>query len=260
MKKLLLPTLTLLLGIIAFKAQAQKDVYTVSSGEIIFSQSQASLSQEFLNNYGGAAIVGQNVRFTCFFHIGQYLHIDMSDRLGFFTGLGIRNVGMITHEKLPNLGGNAIDGYNPGDDYTNYNIVKRQYTLGLPLALKLGSFSKHFYFFGGAEIEWAFNYKQKYWTDQNFDRSGDKVKFNDWFATQTDAFLPSVFGGVQFPGGMNLRFKYYLNDFLNQSYGKELNTSVTKAYNVGDLSRYSSSQLFYVSLCVQLENRKIRKD
>jgi len=255
MKKLIRNACLAFFALFAANTNAQSDVYTVTGGEMIFSQSQASLSQDFLDTYGGASIQGQNVRFTIFFHIGQYLHVDFSDNVGIFTGLGIRNVGMITHETLPNLGGG-----NPGDGYTNYNIVKRQYTLGLPLALKIGSFDKHFYVFGGGEIEWAFNYKQKYWTDQNFDRSGEKVKFNDWFADQTPDFLPSVFGGVQFPGGMNLRFKYYLTDFLNNSFGKGTNNSATSVYNVGDLSRYESSQLFYVSLCFQFDNRELKKD
>jgi len=244
MKKLLRYFYLATFALFAANAHAQSDVYTVSSGELIFSQSQASFTKEFTDQYSSALIVGQNVRFTLFFHIGQYLHLDFNDRVGVFTGLGIRNVGMITHERLPNLGGNEIDGYNPLGDYTNYNIVKRQYLLGLPIALKIGSFSKHFYFFGGGEIEWAFNYKQKYWTDQNFDRSGEKVKFNEWFANQTPDFMPSVFGGIQFPGGMNLRFKYYLNDFLNHNFGKGINNSVTSPFNFGDLSRYETSQLF----------------
>ena len=70
--------------------------------------------------------------------------------------------------------------------------------LGVPLAIKLGSFKNHFYFFGGGEYEMAFHLKEKYWTD-SFDRSGPKTKSTEWFSSQTPTFLPSLFAGVQFP-------------------------------------------------------------
>ncbi len=241
MKKTLLPLLLMAGVILSVPALGQNDVYTVSSGEMIFSWSDATFTQDFMTQYQGAEVVDNPVRFTVFLHFGQYLHIDFSDRVGIYTGLGVRNVGMITNETLPT----QITGSTELEDY---KIVRRQYMLGLPLALKLGSFSKDFYFFGGGEIEWAFVFKQKYWN--SFERSGEKMKYVDWFGSQTPSLIPSVFGGVQLPGGLNVKFKYYLTDFLDNTYN--LNKNNTGTFNVGDLTRYESTPLMYVSVCYQI--------
>jgi hypothetical protein len=229
-------------GAVSVPAMAQK-VYPVTSGEIIFSQTNSSFKQEFLNQYPGASLSADNVRFTCFLHIGQYFHMDFNNSFGMYSGLAVRNVGMITDETLPQTVGNT-------EEYKRYNIVRRQYMLGVPLAIKLGSFKNHFYVFGGGEYEMAFHFKEKYWTD-SYDRSGSKTKSTQWFASETPTFIPSLFVGIQFPGGVNLKFKYYLNDFLNNGYKSGNNSQAGSTFNVSDLTRYQSSQLMYVSLCWQ---------
>ena len=243
----------ILLAFVALNVQlnAQK-LYSVTSGEIIFSQSQSSFTQSFINQYPGASLAADNVRFTMFFHFGQYLHYDLNDHVGFYSGLSIRNVGMITDETLPqtvSISGSEVQ-------YQDHKIIRRQYMLGLPLALKLGAFDNHIYFFGGGEIEMAFHFKEKYWTG-NYERSGSKTKTTTWFANQTPTFLPSVFAGVQFPGGVNIRFKYYLDNFLNSDYKISTNTQEGSIFNLSDLSRYEESQIMYVSVCWQFETSKI---
>lgn len=234
---------------------AQINIHSYSSGEIIFSQSDASFTQEFKETYSEAQVISNNVRFTAFFHIGQYWHFDFSDNIGLISGVGIRNIGMITDERLPVF---VTDGLVPVT-YLDYKIIRRQYMLGVPLMLKLGSFNKHFYFFGGAEMEFAFHFKQKYWTGTT-DRSGDKTKSTEWFSNRTQNFLPSVVGGVQLPGGLNVRFKYYLTDFLNHDYSVAANSQAGSTFNVGDLTRYETSQLFYVSICWQFDNESMSKE
>jgi hypothetical protein len=147
-------------------------------------------------------------------------------------------VGVTTDEVLPQ----TVTLSNQTVAYGNYKIVRRQYTLGLPLALKLGSFKDHFYAIAHAEYEFAFVYKEKYWTA--FDWSGSMLKYNKWFGNQTPLFLPSVFGGLQFPGGINVRFKYYLTDFLNSGYKVANNTQEGSNFSISDLSRFSESWLF----------------
>lgn len=238
----------LLLLTTAIQSFSQSRVYAVTSSEIIFSQSNTTFTDAFLAQYPRASINGDNVRFTMFFHLGQYLHYDFSDKVGLYSGLAIRNVGMITDETLPQtvtLKGAEII-------YEDYNIIRRQYTLGLPLAFKFGSFDKHFYLYGGAEYEMAFHLKEKFWTGA-FDRSGPKTKKNTWFSNQTPTFMPSVFAGVQMPKGLNLKFKYYLNDFLDNSYKVASNSTEGAIFNVSDLTRYKQSQVFYFSLCWQFE-------
>jgi hypothetical protein len=232
------------LGLINISAIAQK-VYTETSGELIFSNSQAEFTQEFMDKYDGASLASNNVRFTCFFHLGQYLHYDFSNNVGMFTGLAIRNIGMITDETLPQQV--AGDGTVP---YSNYKIIRRQYTLGVPLALKIGAFDKHLYFFGGGEYEMAFHFKEKYWTG-SYERSGSKTKNTEWFSSQTPTFIPSVFGGIQFPYGLNIKFKYYLNDFLNQDYKGNGNSVPGATFDISDQTRYKASNMYYLSICWQ---------
>jgi hypothetical protein len=247
MKSRLYFIIFIFIGLINIPLLAQH-VYPVTSGELIFSQSNASFTQAFLDQYPGAGLSGNNVRFTAFFHLGQYIHCDFTDNIGFFSGLGVRNVGMITDETLP------TNVYTPGVEiqYENYNIIRRQYMLGVPLAIKLGSFKNHVYFFGGGEYEMAFHLKEKFWTG-SFDRSGPKTKSMEWFSSQTPTFLPSVFAGVQFPRGINLKFKYYLTDFLNTDYKVSTNSNEGSPFSISDLTRYKSSQLFYFSLCWQFD-------
>jgi hypothetical protein len=234
-------------GIVLANTQmTAQNVYPVTSGEIIFSQSNSSFTEEFLDQYPDAGLAGNNVRFTVFFHLGQYIHYDFNDKFGLYSGLAIRNVGMITDESLPQ----TVTLTGAEVPYEDYKIIRRQYMLGVPLAFKFGSFSKHFYFFGGGEYELAFVFKEKYWTG-SYQRDGSKTKDVQWFANQTPTFLPSVFAGVQLPGGVNIKFKYYLTDFLNTDYKVSSNTQEGSSFDLSDLSRYKESQLFYVSVCWQ---------
>jgi len=245
MKTKLFVLVIISLMLIKIPAMSQK-TYTVTSGEIIFSQSQASFTQEFMDKYNGASLAANNVRFTCFFHFGQYVHYDFTNNIGMFSGLAIRNIGMITDETLPQ----QVASGEAEVPYENYKIIRRQYTLGVPLALKIGAFDKHLYFFGGGEYEMAFHFKEKYWTGTS-DRSGSKTKDTEWFSNQTPTFLPSVFGGIQFPYGLNLKFKYYLNDFLNSGFKGNGNAMGGATFDISDQSRYQESKMFYVSLCWQ---------
>ncbi len=203
-----------------------QDVYSLSSGEFIFSWAEAE-------QYGGEGIQS-NVRFTMFFHAGHFWQFDITNNIGFFTGMGLRNVGLITDEN--------ING-------TDYKIIRRTYNLGLPIAIKLGSFSDHLFVYGGAEYEMPFHYKEKYWSGAH-DRSGSKTKYKEWFGNQTERFLPSVFAGIQFPGGVNVKFKYYLTDYLNNTF--------EHSDPVSDLRRYRKTQLMFLSLSWQFNTRNIK--
>ncbi|WP_430810115.1 MULTISPECIES: hypothetical protein [unclassified Carboxylicivirga] len=208
---------------------AQTDVYTVSSGEMIFAWSDTEQTP-----IGGGSMenVSDNLRFSVFLHLGQYVHIDLGNSLGFYSGLALRNIGFITEDDALDLG---VD-----------KEKHRAYALGLPLALKLGSFRDHFYLYGGAEYELLFHYKYKYWVD------GDKHKTSEWFSDRTNRFVPSVFAGIQFPRGLNLKFKYYLDDFLNTDYKKGDNP-------LNDYSRYGKTRMFHISLSWQFDTRDIEK-
>jgi len=210
---------------ISIDIDAQK-VYPVTSGALIFQFADVELANSNVTN--------TPPRFTCFFHWGQYYHFDIIDNLGFYTGLAIRNVGFIYDEDIPQ------------------KTIRRSYTLGVPIALKLGSFKNHLYIFGGGEYELLFHYKGKRWYSN--DRKGTKIKDTEWFSNKTELFVPSVFAGIQFPKGFNLKFKYYLGDFLNLDYtGPDLGQSSVS------FSDYTRLNMFYISVCWQFRTDKAKK-
>jgi hypothetical protein len=228
---------------------AKPKIYEVTTWEFIFSLSDVSLTDEFSAQYPNAEITKSNVRFTPFFNIGEYWNFDFGDHVGFYTGLGIKNIGLITDERLPDLVGS--------DNLVDYKIVRRLYTGGIPLAFKIGSFKENLYFIAGGEYEFAIHYKEKYWTDTQ-SRSGSKTRYREWFGNQTPLLMPSLFAGVQLPGGFNIKFKYYLNDFLDNSYAKASNTTAGQPYNISDLTRYKQSQVYYISISWQFDTDDIK--
>lgn len=224
-------------------------IYDVTTWEFIFSLSDVKLNDAFIAQYPTAEITKSNVRFTPFFNIGEYWNFDFGNNFGLYTGAGIKNIGLITDERLPDLVGSQ--------QLKDYKIVRRLYTAGIPLAFKVGSFKEHLYFFAGGEYEFAIHYKEKYWSDTQ-SRSGSKTKYREWFGKQTPLTMPSVFAGVQLPGGFNIKFKYYLNDFLDNGYTKASNSQVGQPYNVSDLSRYNQSTVYYISISWQFDNEEIK--
>jgi hypothetical protein len=215
MKKGLLFLAVLFLINITLRAQK---VYTVSGGEIIFQSGNIEKKV-----HGVGTDVNTNLRFTLFFHVGEYVHYDITDNIGIFSGLGIRNVGFITEE--------------------NDTTAKfRTYNLGMPLAIKFGSFKKNLFFFGGAEYEWMFHFKQKTFIGDT------KTKYTSWFSQHTPALIPSVFVGLQLPAGFQFKFRYYLDNYLEEKYTY---ISAPEGFN--------KTQVWYISVSYQIRNNKIKE-
>ncbi len=234
MLKRILPAAFLLL-LIHSSVGAQR-VYFTNGGELILSGANVSFDDQD---------VSTNMRFTMFFHTQQLVNFDLTNNIGLYTGIAIRNIGLITEDAFQNQGFLDID-----NTHENWNkevkIKRRSYSLGFPLALKLGSFSKHFFIYGGAEIEWMFHYKQKMFID------GNKLKFTEWASKRVNPWIPSYFAGLQFPGGINLKVKYYTKDFLNPNF---------RGYDFGeavDYSRFGSSGIWFISLSFFLNRDKIK--
>ncbi|NLR79399.1 hypothetical protein [Chitinophaga eiseniae] len=135
-------------------------------------------------------------RFTLFFNVGTNFNKDVSKNLGFFTGINIKNIGLIS---------------KPTD---SLKLKQRVYTLGVPLGFKIGDVTGgSFFFFAGGEIDLAFNYKEKQFID------GKKVhKFNEWFSDRTPLLMPSVFAGFRVNPGFGLKVQYYPQNFFNQDF------------------------------------------
>ncbi len=218
MKKTYLIACSLLFCYASFfmTARAQK-LYTTSSGEWIFQSGMIDQLGESLNT---------NLRFTMWFHFNENVHLDLGNVAGLFTGLSLRNIGFITEEN---------------DLKTKY----RSYNLGVPLALKLGSFKDELFVFGGGAYEWMFHFKQKTFDD------GIKRKHSEWFSERTPSFIPSLFAGVQFPHGLQLKFTYYLKDFLNHAFQGPGEFS--------DYTPFTKTRLWCISFSIQVKNEKLKK-
>ena len=170
--------------------------YVTTGGELIFSFANADQNGNSLSTA---------VRFSPVFNLQVMLNQDLNKNFGLFTGLAVRNVGYITHD--------YIDPSNS----LEYKKKFRTYNLGLPLGFKVGDLQKTF-FYGGYEVELAFSYKEK-----TYD-GGDKIdKITGWFSDRNELFQHGFLAGVQFPRGVNLKFKYYLSEFHNQDFRNNAN-------------------------------------
>jgi len=216
MKKSLILFLVLsIIFITDANAQKKSSTYFTSGGELIFSFAS-------IDNKGDDG--GNVMRFTGFLHLQGLLNHDFNNTLGIFTGLAIRNVGFI---------------YNNWE--TGLKKKYRTYNLGIPFGFKLGAMNRtHMY--AGYEIEFPTNYKEKTF---NNERKDDK--FNIWFTSRVPTIYNTVFVGIQFRYGINLKFKYYLTNFFDQSYS-EINNDGIKEQPFKDID----VRIFYFFLNINL--------
>lgn len=217
MKKFLLLLLVVILLLPCnIYGQDNSRSYFTSGAELIFSF--ASIDNNGLD--------GNNImRFSGFFHLQGMYNFDFGKAAGLFTGLAIRNVGFI-------------------EDFPETGLRKkyRTYNLGIPVGLKLGSMGgTHLY--AGYEIEFPTNYKEKTFINERKDD-----KFNVWFTSRVPAFYHTVLVGVQFKYGFNLKFKYYLTNFFNQSYSYIDTETGAEVFEFAD----KDVRIFYFSLSFNL--------
>jgi hypothetical protein len=207
----------LLILLVSIKGFSQSKTYVTSGLELIFSWAEISD-----NNKGESA----DLRFAPVINIQSFTHLDFSEKFGIYSGLAIRNVGYIYgNYKTPVSPSNSVS--------TTVEKRFRSYNLGIPVAFKLGNLNKIF-IYGGYELEIPFLYKEKKY------EGGDKTeKITGWFSDRQQSIYHSLLVGIQFPYGMNLKFKYYLTEFHNQNY---VANDGTKPY-AGLLSN-----VFYISL------------
>jgi hypothetical protein len=202
MKKSLLFQLILLSAL----AQAQTTEPTVSfdkqyfaaASEAIFSMGdlgKVTVSPAINGPHGSSQNAEPIPRFSLFFHVGEQMHFNFSNSLGLYTGINLRNIGMI----------------NRFND--SLKVKQRVYSVGVPLALKLGNMGKRAYVAVGGELELFFHYKQKVF--EGTSSRGEKVdKYSAWFSNRTPLINPSVFVEFNFGKGNYVRLRYYLKDFL----------------------------------------------
>ena len=136
-------------------------------------------------------------RFTGVVNLGVNFHFDPNKRIGFFTGIGLKNLGFI--EKNP----------FPGAVTNKYRV----YTIGVPIGLKIGDLRNRNFLFGGGGVDFPFHYKVK-----TFSKIWGKSKDSEWFNEYTPRVMPYVFLGVSIDPGFIIKAQYYPNSFFNQDY------------------------------------------
>ncbi|MBO9729258.1 MAG: hypothetical protein J7623_11535 [Chitinophaga sp.] len=147
-------------------------------------------------------------RFTLFFNIGTNFNKDVTRHLGFFTGLNLKNIGLISKP------------------YDSLKLKQRVYTIGIPLGFKIGDLSGgSFFFFAGGEIDLAINYKEK-----QFINGKKEHKFNEWFSDRTPLLMPSLFAGFRVHPGFGLKVQYYPQNFFNQDFKTTIKGNVVHPY------------------------------
>lgn len=163
--------------------------------------------------------------------IGVNLHYDISRRVGFFTGLGIKNIGF-------------IEKHRERDPLPDSTVKRRAYTVGMPLGIKIGDLRNRNFFFAGGGADLPFNYKEK-----GFVKRGDKDKFNEWFSERTPRILPYVFAGVSLDPGVTFKLQYYPTNFLNTGF-REDGTGVSPyaGYNVNLIMLSLGIDIHYTTL------------
>ncbi|NLR94721.1 MULTISPECIES: hypothetical protein [Flammeovirga] len=223
LSKLLLPLLgTLFLSVSVYGQDERKTDFYLSGGlEIIFSGMTAV-------NINNQEIQNDVIRFAPFFNGQTYVNMDLGNHFGLFAGLSIRNLGFIF---------DVPDEYKEDGITGSMRKKMRTYNVGVPVGFKLGNLNG-FFLYGGYEIEQPIHYKEKTFV------GGNKTdKFSLWFTDRVNV-QQSVMLGIQFAEGTNLKFKYYLDPFFNDSWGSNQANiqGTTLSYN------QISGNVFYFSL------------
>jgi hypothetical protein len=192
-------------------AFAQVKSYPSASGEMIFSFAKISKN---------GVDISSNLRWSPVFNIQIYSNHDFSQHMGLFYGIAMHNVGFIY-------------------DVPQSDTLKkhRTYNIGIPIGIKLGNLGKDMFLYGGYEFEMPFHYKEK-----TFVNKDKKDKISVYFPQQVNWFTQSVFFGLNFRGGANIKFKYYLNGFFNKDYTETVNGVKVKPFANFD------AQVFYIAL------------
>lgn len=172
------------------------------------------------------------LRFTYVVNLGMNYNYDFTNHFGLFTGLGIKNIGLI-------------------NKYGDSTVKRRVYTIGVPLGFKVGNLRNRNYFFAGGGVDVPFNYREKGFVERRH-----KEKFSEWFSDRTPQFMPYVFAGFSLDPGITLKFQYYPGNFFNQDF-----TTKDKVTGL-DYKPYAGMEanLLFVSVGLDIHYKKLPKE
>ena len=211
--------LILFICLVSFQAKAQgPDKYIITGGELIFS----------FANIQGDDYPDNIVRFSPVFNMQSWRVYDW-DGFGLFHGIAVRNVGFIAD-----------------NDVTKVRKKFRTYNLGIPVGFKF-NFSPAVALYAGYEFEIPFVYKEK-----TFENEEKTNKFTSWFSDRTPTLNHGLFAGLQFRGGLNLKFKYYVNDFFNEDFEQVRDGVTSRPY-----ADYNANVFYFAIAFTAFRNLKV---
>ena len=202
MQKIVLAVLCLIVSVFSVQAQTDPTPQPISSsqptppshpGYLSVDLNIAQFSIANVRDANGTYEKLSIPRFTWMLNVGAYYNYDFNEHFGFYTGAEIKNLGVII----------KTDGVK---------YKRRVYTLGIPLAFKLGHM-KYADFFAGVEADRALQYQEK-------QKVGDSVqhRFGEWWSDRTPHVLYSWFIGVQLFHSSYIKIQSYFTNFFNQDY------------------------------------------
>lgn len=208
----------------SYAAMAQtKEWYTTSGWEMPFQLVDISTDTENMDDPNAI------MRWAPVLNLNYYANYNFNKRIGLFAGLSLDNNGYIA---------------DFGQDSTKVRKKFRTYNLGVPVGIKVGNVDDGFFVYGGFQVDYAFNYKEKTFLDDRKDE-----KFVVWFGDRAEQLPLSVFAGFQTKHGFNLKIQYYLNNFHNTDFNSNVEG---KIYQGIEANVFSFSLVFQV-----FKNRKI---
>ncbi len=185
-----------------------KKAYSSFEYEIIFSFANIT-APEGIN-------IDQNMCWSPVFNPAGHLNYDVSQNFGLNIGIALRNVGFIAKSDP--------DANDPlAIDRTKF----RTYNAGLPIGFKIGNLNQNApaFFFAGYEFDVLMYYKEKPFQGRN-----KEDNTTSWFTGRTPNTMHSVFGGIQLPNGVAVKFKYYLTEFFNPDFTQTVNFNANVFY------------------------------
>jgi len=190
--------------------QAQK-LYTSAQLKLIFSTAP-NLERNDVH-------ISSPVRFTAFFNYSVITNIDFTKHFGMSIGGEIKNIGLIMKDSI-------------------YNTKCRAYAVGIPVYLRLGNMDDRWYFFGGAQYDYMFAYKEKVFFDDS------KTKRTNDYSNAVNSFIPSVFLGFRTKSGTSFSVHHMLDNFFSDDY----KFKDPKQNNQPYASGYTNSQIVYFTI------------
>ncbi len=151
------------------------------------------------------------VRFSGFLNTGVTFNFNITQTVGIYTGIDIKNLGFIDFT------------------YADSTVKRRSYNVGVPFGVKIGNMDdkKAFGFIGGG-IDKPINYKEK----QYLEKSHKTARFSEWFSKRTPEFMPYVFIGAAINQGAVFKLQYYPGNFLNPDYKTSKGLQPNYGYDV----------------------------